>query len=596
MLSKNSRLVVTALGISLLLFISIYLTAVWLSGTWYPIWQPELTAINGLFLGILLAGFRPALRQLPLLGLLFSAILVRPLANLETMPFGFLTYFGFCSGIWGLSLLLTPLARFAKCQRMYFGISSLLLSTPALLIWLYYFTSGTFPTPEILLAIMQTNPSEALGYVSGHVTVSAAAALLFYLGLLYFLSRPAPAPLWRTPWAWFLAVPLAYPLINCSTQNPIVELPEKAAAYAENFAKFQKNQPDRSRLLASLHLDSREKGLFVLVIGESANSEHMGAYGYHRGTTPWLSSEMENPHFFIFRDAYSCHVQTVPSLAYALTAQNQYNHISLAEAPSLLEAAKAAGFTTAWVSNQVRYSAWDTPTTTIASQADQQIWLNSSAGLSTDVDHQDGALADALDRLTYGEKTLVILHLMGSHKPYSAHYPREYAVYAEAKGEIDDYDNTIRYNDAVMEKLYDKLQGRKDFQAMVYLSDHSEGVDYGHDHNPTTYVPAMTYIPFYLAFSDDYLAAHEAIAGNLRNHEYSTFTNDLLFNAMTSLLGIHIEGMDEPENDITRISYDGNPERFLTLYGAKAITPRRIGNENFLQQPSPSNAIMEERR
>ncbi len=575
MLSKHLRLIWAILGISVILFISLYLSNAYISGTWSPVWFEEMTATNALLLGTLLACYRPALRQLPLFLLLYSPIWIRPLSGLETMPFFYFSYLAFCSAFWGLFLLLTPPAGFPKCQRIYFLLSSFLLSAPALLFWLYYFTSYTFPTPEILLAIMQTNPCEALGYASGHASLTAIAAIAFYLGILYFLSRPARiSPLWRAPWAWLLVAALIYPLQDSGTRNPIVELPEKAAAYAENFEEFQKNQKDRSALLSSLHLDSQEKGLFVLVIGESANSEHMSAYGYHLDTTPWLSSELENPHFFIFREAYSCHVQTVPSLAYALTAQNQYNEIPLAKAPSLIEAAKAAGFTTAWISNQVRYSAWDTPTTTIASQADQQIWLNSNAGFTTDIDHQDGATVDAMDRLTYGEKTLVVIHLIGSHRPYSAHHPREYALYSGSTEDMDDYDDTIRYNDAVMEKLYQKLQAREDFRAMVYLSDHSEGIDYGHDHNPTTYVPAMTYIPFYMAFSDAYLSSHEAIAGNLRNHERTCFTNDLLFNAMTSLLGIHIEGMDEPDNDLTSASYDGNPHRFRTIYGTRPVTPR----------------------
>ena len=575
MLSKNIRLLVTLLGLSVILFISLYLSNAYLSGTWSPIWFWEMDAATALLLGTLLTCYRPALRKLPLLLLLYSPLWIRPLSGLHTMPYFYFSYLAFCSAIWGLFLLLTPPARFPKCQRIYFLLASLVLSAPALLFWLYYFTSYTFPTPEILLAIMQTNPCEALGYASGHTSLGAMAAIVCYGGILYFLSRPAKeSPLWKSPLAWCIAASLIYPVLGYGDRNPIVELPEKAAAYAEDFEEFQKNQKDRSALLSSLHLDSREKGLFVLVIGESANSEHMSAYGYHRDTTPWLSSVMENPHFFIFRQAYSCHVQTVPSLAYALTAQNQYNEIPLAKAPSLLEAAKAAGFTTAWVSNQVRYSAWDTPTTTIATQADQQIWLNSNAGFTTDIDYQDGATVDAMDRLTYGDKTLVILHLIGSHMPYAAHHPREYALYCGTNTDIDNYDNTIRYNDAVMEKLYQKLEARDDFQALVYLSDHSEGIGYGHDHNPTTYVPAMTYIPFYMAFSDAYLASHEAIARNLRNHERTCFTNDLLFNAMTSLLGIHIEGMEEPGNDITSASYDGNPNRFRTIYGTRMITPR----------------------
>ena len=56
-----------------------------------------------------------------------------------------------------------------------------------------------------------------------------------------------------------------------------------------------------------------------------------------------------------------------------MTAKNQYNNIAVKNAVSVLEVAEAAGFETVWLSNQVKYSAWDTPVTSIASEANQQM-------------------------------------------------------------------------------------------------------------------------------------------------------------------------------------------------------------------------------
>lgn len=95
-----------------------------------------------------------------------------------------------------------------------------------------------------------------------------------------------------------------------------------------------------------------------------------------------------------------------PSLRspYALTAKNQYNDLS-SQTPSLIEAAKAAGFHTVWISNQVRFSAWDAPTTIIASEADEQHWRNSHLGTTADLDVYDDALAEELTRMKSSEKT-----------------------------------------------------------------------------------------------------------------------------------------------------------------------------------------------
>ena len=85
--------------------------------------------------------------------------------------------------------------------------------------------------------------------------------------------------------------------------------------------------------------DSEEKGVYVLIIGESQNRLHMNAYGYERNTTPWLTAQSENTNFLFFSHAFSCHTHTVPVLTYALTAKNQYNEQKLEDAVSIIEMA-----------------------------------------------------------------------------------------------------------------------------------------------------------------------------------------------------------------------------------------------------------------
>jgi len=111
LLSKNIRLLVTLLGVSVILFISLYLSNAYLSGTWSPIWFWEMDAATALLLGTLLTCYRPALRKLPLLLLLYSPLWIRPLSGLHTMPYFYFSYLAFCSATWGVFLLLTPPAR-----------------------------------------------------------------------------------------------------------------------------------------------------------------------------------------------------------------------------------------------------------------------------------------------------------------------------------------------------------------------------------------------------------------------------------------------------------------------------------------------------
>lgn len=79
---------------------------------------------------------------------------------------------------------------------------------------------------------------------------------------------------------------------------------------------------------------------------------------------------------------------------------------------SIIEAAKAAGYKTVWLSNQVWSSAWDNPVSVIGSGADQQIWINNHMD-RFDMDVYDGNLVDCFDEIEYAEKTLIVVHLMG---------------------------------------------------------------------------------------------------------------------------------------------------------------------------------------
>ena len=172
------------------------------------------------------------------------------------------------------------------------------------------------------------------------------------------------------------------------------------------------------------------------------------------------------------------------------------------------------------------------------------------------------------------EKTLVILHYMGSHMPYAYHHPKSYEKIHSDDPYRDQYDDTILFHDYVMEKLYETLAARPDFQTLLYFSDHGEAIDLHLDHNPTIYVPEMTYIPFYMAFSDTYLSSHPKLIGNLAARQKSRWTNDLVFDTQLALMGIRLPDLYEPENDITSDHYDDTPDRFKTLFGTRAITAK----------------------
>ena len=267
-------------------------------------------------------------------------------------------------------------------------------------------------------------------------------------------------------------------------------------------------------------------------------------------------------------------MQTVPALSYALTAKNQYNSLDLKEAVSLIDVANAAGYQTVWLSNQMRYGLWDTPVTVIAGAAGRQVWINSHVtqnAANAPADYQDIELVRRLQDLRLSDKMLIVIHLMGNHIAYQKRYPAEYNKF-KGEGKRSEYDNSILYNDYVMEELVKKVSAWPNFKGLVYVSNHSEGVAHDMNHNPDTFVFEMTYIPMYMYFSEVYRQKHPQKITSLRAAQNYYFTNDLIFNVMLGIMDIQNNTLYEPENDLTSPRYDHDLNRFMTMYGKRKIT------------------------
>ena len=312
--------------------------------------------------------------------------------------------------------------------------------------------------------------------------------------------------------------------------------------YAASYDNYLKSKEKRQELLQNMPgiNSSTDKGIYVLVIGESETRDHMGVYGYSIDTTPWLSSQKDNPDFIILNQAWSCAADTVSALTYALTAKNQYNNVKFDEAYSLIDIANAAGYDTVWISNQVQYGLADTPITAIASSAKHQVWLHDKVGHLKDgryldmPDFYDGNLIPELGKMNMSDRMLIVVHLMGSHNSYKVRYPEEYEVYDTSNAELSkdekntaEYDNSVRYTDYILGEIYKKMKDVPEFKAMVYFSDHGEGIDehVGHDINRFNY--QMTRIPIFFVMSNSYINNHKDKYNLLVKRKYSYFTGEL---------------------------------------------------------------------
>ena len=488
-------------------------------------------------------------------------------------------YANFSIALLNLALLLPMLFEKHVIRSVLRFIFLAVILLPVFVILGYYSVTSTVFAPDTLLAIAQTNIQEAIEYAKDNFSCKTIFLIILANASVFFVAIKNTQKILWNKYNLFLVL---YCITACLVgvykyrDNIITDIPKQASKTLAQYKNFSKERTDRKDNMSKLLLSHKpEAGVYVLVIGESQNRAHMQAYNYHRATTPWLDSMKNDKNMLLFTKAYSCHTHTVPTLLYALTAKNQYNNIAVKNAVSVLEVAEAAGFETVWLSNQVKYSAWDTPVTSIASEANQQKWINSTLGESTNTDYFDGKLIEELEKIKITDKMLIVMHLMGNHGSYEQRYPKAFEKY-DGKNTIDKYDNSIIYNDYVMSQVYKRARKIPNFKGLVYCSDHADAIDKNLSHDAAQFDFDMTHIPLYIYLSDSYIQNNSAKYKSLEKQKNKLFTNDLLFNLMLGVLGINLNNIYEPNNDPTADTFDNNKERFKTLYGKKYICEEKL--------------------
>jgi len=488
-------------------------------------------------------------------------------------------YANFSIALLNLALLLPMLFEKHVIRSVLRFIFLAVILLPVFFILGYYSVTSTVFAPDTLLAIAQTNIQEAIEYAKDNFSCKTIFLIILTNAFVFFVAiKNTQKILWNKYNLFLVLFCITACLVGVYKyrDNIITDIPKQASKTLAQYKNFSKERTDRKDNMSKLLLSHKpEAGVYVLVIGESQNRAHMQAYNYHRATTPWLDSMKNDKNMLLFTKAYSCHTHTVPTLLYALTAKNQYNNIAVKNAVSVLEVAEAAGFETVWLSNQVKYSAWDTPVTSIASEANQQKWINSTLGESTNTDYFDGKLIEELEKIKITDKMLIVMHLMGNHGSYEQRYPKAFEKY-DGKNTIDKYDNSIIYNDYVMSQVYKRARKIPNFKGLVYCSDHADAIDKNLSHDAAQFDFDMTHIPLYIYLSDSYIQNNSAKYKSLEKQKNKLFTNDLLFNLMLGVLGINLNNIYEPNNDPTADTFDNNKERFKTLYGKKYICEEKL--------------------
>lgn len=268
-------------------------------------------------------------------------------------------------------------------------------------------------------------------------------------------------------------------------------------------------------------VSDEEKRTYVIVIGESANKEHLGLYGYERDTTPKMSGMKSD--LYVFDKVTSADCQTFMVLQEALTFDN------FAQG-DVITFFQKSGFKTFWLSNQFDGGEWTNIVALIGNQADISYFVNLQLtyGLCFDdllIDPFKQALNDP------APKKVIFVHLHGSHLLYANRYPKDFEIFrdnsSKTRQTICEYDNSIAYTDFILWNLISLLKKKNENSYLLYLSDHGEDVRDAPNccfcHSPSIAHPSMYSVPFFVWISEKYFDENSEFVKNWNLHkEYKT--------------------------------------------------------------------------
>jgi len=429
-------------------------------------------------------------------------------------------------------------------------------------------------------ALLGTDLHEAVEYLSFHWTRGVVLSLVAYGG--YFLA--AVLGMWRVLgssrrcrggdhlWVWpalvaLLVVAYRFPGIasyhlesfkkrplwsraaELNRQVPSLRIVHDIGnwlAYREWLEKTQ--QVRKGKNLGAARIDPARPRIVVLVIGESLRRDRMGIYGYQRPTTPNL--EARRKQLLIFNRAISPSNQTVPSLTKMLTTATVQEPDRFLTEPSILNAAKNAGYHTYWLSNQGRVGVFDSLISLIAHDAETTVFTNTEFYGTV----YDEALLHPLEVILkepYPNK-FIVLHLLGSHQNYRNRYPAEKAYFLQEAyldfcsteqeaAALAEYDNSVRYTDEVLEGIFRMLENQPD-SVLLFVSDHGErlydktGNTCGHGF-PEPRRPEFD-VPYFVWCQGSCPKSWKR--SQARNREIA-FSTENLFHTAANLLGLEME-------------------------------------------------------
>jgi glucan phosphoethanolaminetransferase (alkaline phosphatase superfamily) len=287
----------------------------------------------------------------------------------------------------------------------------------------------------------------------------------------------------------------------------------------------------------------------ILVIGESSRRDSWSLYGNQRAgdprdTTPHLEKLRGEAIFFphAVADA-NFTVFVVPML---LTGMSPADFNLETIHGNIVDLAKEAGYSTAWLSTQDPHIPLLTGV-----QADHM--------LEKHLDLDASLLPDLQAQLASGAPRFIGLHTIGSHWQYDSRYPASFEPFGSASGLnylsaathradpriIDAYDNSIAYTDWFLDQVIEQARRLTVPATVTYFADHGEdlySLDGNSGHGSPFYSAHQFDIPAFIWMNPAYRAAHpDKVQAIIANADKEIRSHNLFF-SLADIMGIQWPG------------------------------------------------------
>jgi heptose-I-phosphate ethanolaminephosphotransferase len=320
---------------------------------------------------------------------------------------------------------------------------------------------------------------------------------------------------------------------------------------------------------------------YVIVIGEASRRENWSLYGYARATTPRLDAMRQE--LVVFDRLTSNATVTTLSIPLALTRATPSKLSPMHSEKSIIGLLRQGGYNTYWISNQDHFGRNENSVSAIASEANsvsfpETIQSGSERSLQLD-SNLIPRLAEALAASGSGSKTVVFLHMMGSHYDYGKRHPADMKPFStfgdlpvrlsrRQMQAVNEYDNSIYFSDYVLSRIIGMLSRCSCKAALLFFSDHGERLfdggmgsdDFGHGF-PTVSAFEIE-IPFLAWFSRSYRVSNPDRVLALTANSQKAVELDDLFETIVDLTGLTY---DERKASRSLFSRDLSPVQMLEV-------------------------------